>query len=150
MRLVPSNPMNRVLMAVLVLNVLAPHSYLPGAAMAIVALVWQCAPQRQRCLNRNHNHRELAAFGAAADLDALRFGVTHGVWCVASGWALMVLPMLLLQWHDVAMVLVTYIMISEHLEHPRVPGWRLHFPNKLMRIAVAQTRIRFAGAPSVG
>lgn len=128
--------------AVLTLNLLAPQSYLPAAGAGVIALVWQCSPVKQRCLNRGHNHSELAAFGVAADLGALRFGGTHGVWCVGSCWALMLLPMLLPQGHFAAMAVVSYVMASERLEGPRPLGWHLRFPGKLMRIAVAQTRIR--------
>jgi predicted metal-binding membrane protein len=128
--------------AMLMLNLLLPQSYLPAIAVGIIAFVWQCSPVKQRCLNRNHNHRELAAFGGAADADALRFGVAHGVWCVGSCWALMLFPMLLSQGHFAAMALVTYVMISERLEHSRPLTWRLRFPLKLMRIAIAQSRIR--------
>jgi predicted metal-binding membrane protein len=128
--------------ATLLLNVLAPQSYLPAVGVGIVALVWQCSPLKQRCLNRLHNHSELAAFGAAADLDALRFGITHGVWCAGSCWALMLLPMLLLEGHFVAMAAVTFLIISERLEKPRPLSWRLRFRGKLMRILIAQTRIR--------
>src|SRR5919199_2263016 len=132
-----------VLIAVmLMLNLLAPQSYLPAVGVGIIAVVWQCSPIKQRCLNRGHNHRELAAFGIAADLDALRFGMRHGVWCVGSCWALMLLPLLLPQGHFAAMAVVTYVMTSERLEQPRPPRWRLRFPGKLMRIVVAQTRIR--------
>jgi predicted metal-binding membrane protein len=136
-----------VLIAVmLMLNLLAPQSYLPAVGVGIIAFVWQCSPIKQRCLNRGHNHSELAAFGIAADLDALRFGITHGVWCVGSCWALMLLPMLLLQGHFAAMAVVTFVMISERLEQPRPLSWRLRFPGKLMRIVVAQTRIRLQRA----
>lgn len=132
-----------VLLAVtLALNLFAPQSYLPAIAVGIIAVVWQCSPVKQLCLNRRHNHSALAAFGVAADLDALRFGITHGVWCVASCWALMLFPMLVSEGHYAAMALVTYVMISEHLEHPKPLSWRLRFPGKLMRIAVAQTRLR--------
>ncbi len=82
--------------AILMLNLLAPQSYLPAVVVGVVAFVWQSTPIKQRCLNRSHNHSEPAAFGTAADLDALRFGITHGVWCFGSCWALMLLPMLLL------------------------------------------------------
>lgn len=132
----------------LMLNLLAPQSYLPAAGVGIIAFVWQCSPIKQRCLNRGHNHTELAAFGIAADLDALRFGITHGVWCVGSCWALMLLPMLLLQGHFAAMAVVTFVMTSERLEQPRPLSWRLRFPGKLMRIVVAQTRIRLQSLPS--
>lgn len=128
--------------AVLTLNLLAPQSYLSAAGAGVIALMWQCSPAKQRCLNRGHNHSELAAFGVAADLGALRFGVTHGVWCVGSCWVLMLLPMLLPQGHFAAMAVVSYMMASERLEGPRPLGWRPRFPGKLMRIAVAQTRIR--------
>lgn len=114
--------------AMLMLNLLLPQSYLPAIAVGIIAFVWQCSPVKQRCINRNHNHRELAAFGVAADADALRFGIAHGVWCVGSCWALMLFPMLLSQGHFAAMALVTYVMISERLEHPRPLGWQLRFP----------------------
>jgi len=130
------------------LNLLAPHAYLPAVGVGLIAVVWQCSPIKQRCLNRGHNHRELAAFGMAADLDALRFGMTHGGWCVGSCWALMLLPMLLLQGQVAAMALVTFVLTSERLEPPRPLRWRLRFPGKLLRIMVAQTRIRVQRLPS--
>lgn len=132
----------------LMLNLLAPQSYLWAAGVGIIAFVWQCSPMKQRCLNRGHNHKELAAFGIAADLDALRFGIMHGVWCVGSCWALMLLPMLLQQGHFAAMAIVTFVMTSERLEQPRPLSWRLRFPGKLLRIVVAQTRMRLQSLPS--
>lgn len=138
-----------VLIAVmLMLNLLVPQSYLPAVGVGIIAFVWQCSPIKQRCLNRNHNHSELAAFGIAADLDALHFGITHGVWCVGSCWALMLFPMLLSEGHFAAMVAVTFLMISERLEQPRPLSWRLRLRGKLIRIVVAQTRIRLQSLPS--
>lgn len=137
-----------LLTATLMLSLLMPQSYLPAVGVGIIAVVWQCSPVKQRCLNRGHNHSELAAFGAAADLDALRFGVAHGFWCVGSCWALMLWPMLLSQRHFAAMAIVTFVMVSERLEQPRPLSWRLHFPGKLMRIMVAQTRIRLQSLPS--
>jgi len=124
------------------LSLIAPQSYLPAAVVGLIAFVWQCSPIKQRCLNRGHNHRELAAFGMAADRDAFSFGITHGLWCVGSCWALMLFPMLLAQGHLAAMAAVTFLMISERLEQPEPLGWRLRLRGKLMRIAVAQTRIR--------
>lgn len=133
--------------ATLMLNLLAPQSYLPAVVVGIITSVWQCSPIKQRCLNRGHNHSELAAFGIAADLDALRFGITHGIWCVGSCWALMLLPMLLLQGHFAAMAVITFVMTSERLERPQPLSWRLRFPSKLMRIVVAQTRMRLQSLP---
>lgn len=134
-----------LLAAMLMLNVLLPQSYLPAVGVGIIALVWQCSPIKQRCLNRGHNHVELAAFGIGADLDALRFGITHGVWCVGSCWALMLFPMLLSQGHFAAMAVVTFLMTSERLEQPGPLCWRLRLSGKLMRIVFAQTRIRLQG-----
>jgi predicted metal-binding membrane protein len=137
-----------LLAAMLMLSLLMPRSYLPAVGVGIIAFVWQCSPLKQRCLNRGHNHSELAAFGVAADLDALRFGITHGVWCAGSCWALMLFPMLLSQGHFAAMAVVTFVMTSERLEQPKPLSWRLYFPGKLMRIVVAQTRIRLRSSPS--
>lgn len=134
--------------ATLTLSLLAPQSYLPAVAAGVIAFVWQCSPVKQRCLNRGHNHSELAAFGIAADVDALRFGLTHGVWCVGSCWALMLLPMLLREGHFAAMAAVTFVMTGERLERPGSPNWRLRFPGKLVRILVARTRIRLQSLPS--
>lgn len=134
-----------LLTAMLMLNLLVPRSYLLAVGVGIIALVWQCSPIKQRCLNRGHNHRELAAFGIAADLDALRFGITHGVWCVGSCWALMLFPMMLSEGHFAAMAAVSFLIISERLEQPRPLSWRLCLRGKLMRIVIAQTRIRLHG-----
>ena len=133
---------------ILLLNLLVPLASLPAVVVGIVALVWQCSPIKQRCLNRGHNHPALAAFGIAADLDALRFGMTHALWCVGSCWALMLLPMLLLRGHFAAMIVVAFVVISERLEQARPLHWRLRFPTKLMRIIVAQARIQLQRLPS--
>jgi predicted metal-binding membrane protein len=129
----------------LLMSLLGPQSYLPAALVGLIAFLWQCSPVKQRCLNRGHNHSELAAFGIAADLDALRFGITHGIWCVGSCWALMLFPMMLSDGHFAAMAAVTFLMISERLEQPTPLSWRLRVRGKLMRIVVAQTRIRLNG-----
>jgi len=104
---------------------LAFGSYLPASGVAIVALVWQASPFKQRCLNRCHSHRPLAAFGIAADWATLRLGLEHGLWCTASCWATMLLPMLLPQGHLLAMAAVSILMYCESLDPPRAPSWRL-------------------------
>jgi predicted metal-binding membrane protein len=131
-----------LLAAMIILNWFTSGSYLPAIVVGIIAFVWQCSPVKQRCLNRSHNHRALAAFGIAADLDVLRFGITHGLWCVGSCWALMLFPMLLSEGHLAAMAAVTFLMISERLEQPRPLSWHVRLRGKLMRILIAQTRIR--------
>ena len=126
----------------------APQSYLPAAGAAVIAFVWQCSPIKQRCLNRCHAYPELAAFGAAADIDALRFGTTHGIWCAGSCWALMLVPMLVPSGHLVAMAAAAVLVFSERLEGARPPGWRVRGLGKAMRIVVAQARMRFEAAAS--
>ncbi len=127
---------------ILVLQLPIPNSYLPAIGLGIIAVIWQFSPIKQYFLNKGHDHWTLATFGWAANRDALLFGVMHGVWCVGSGWALMLLPMLLPQGHNIAMMIVTLIMINEHLEHPQVPRWRMDFRWKLLRVIVAQTQIK--------
>ena len=122
--------------AQLVLSALVPGSYRSAIMVVILAFVWQCSPLKQLCLNRNHNHAELAAFGLAADLSALRFGITHGLWCVGSCWALMLLPMMLIDGHLMAMFAVSIVMIGERLESPKPLCWRVRGLGKLVRIAV--------------
>lgn len=126
----------------LAVKLFAPQSYLPAAGVILIALVWQCSPIKQRCLNRCHAHRELAAFGAAADFDALRFGMTHGIWCAGSCWALMLFPMLLPGGHAGAMAFVTVLIFGERLERPMPPRWRRRGLGKVIRIGMAQARIR--------
>jgi predicted metal-binding membrane protein len=124
------------------LHPLAPQSYLPAAGAMLVAFAWQCSPIKQRCLNRCHAHREIAAFGAAADIDALHFGASHGMWCVGACWALMLIPMLLPHGHVIAMAAATVLIVSERLEQPRPLRWQVRGAGKALRILSAQTRIR--------
>lgn len=120
---------------ILGLNLLWPMSYVPAALVGGIALVWQFSPWKQRMLNNGHDHPAIAAFGGKAILDVARFGILHGVWCVGAGWALMLFPMVLPEGHNVAMLLMTVLMISEHMENPEVPRWRFVARLKLVRIA---------------
>jgi predicted metal-binding membrane protein len=127
---------------VLAMQSILPIPYGPLALIALVAFVWQFSPFKQRCLNRCHAHPSLAAFGLAADLDALRLGLKHGIWCVGSCWALMLLPMMVPFGNLAAMAFVTLWIISERLDTPTRPRWRWHGPGKALRIAWAQARLR--------
>lgn len=115
---------------------LAPHSWLAASAALAVVLVWQCCPLRQICLNRCHAHRELAAFGSAADRSAIRFGLEHGFYCAGSCWALMLLPMLLPVGQVVAMAVATVVIFVDRVERPRLPSWRWHGTGVLMRVVI--------------
>jgi predicted metal-binding membrane protein len=112
------------------------------------AAIWQCSPAKQSCLNRGHAHMALAAFGAAADRDAFRFGVTHAWWCVGSCWALMLVPMLLPFAQAAAMAAAAFLIVSEHLDHAVAPQWTCRLSGKLLRLLVAQTRIRVQAVAS--
>ena len=136
-----------VLLAIeLVVILFATQSYPLAAGVLLIASVWQCSPIKQRCLNRCHAHTELAAFGAAADLDAFRFGIIHAIWCASSCWLLMLFPMVLPRGHVVSMATIAVLIFSERLERPKPPRWRWRGFGKAMRIVVAQTRIRLHAA----
>jgi predicted metal-binding membrane protein len=107
----------------------------------LIAVVWQVSPLKQRSLNRCHAHRELVAFGAAADLDVVHFGLQHGVWCAGSCWALMLLPMLLMRGHVVAMAITSVWVFAERLERPAAPQWCWRLPRKAGRIVVGQAKM---------
>jgi predicted metal-binding membrane protein len=117
------------------LAVSAPRWALPLAVLG--AALFQASPLKQRCLNRGHRHRALAAFGAPADLAVVRFGVSHAAWCIGSCSALMLVPMLAPHCHLAAMGGVALWLVGERLEEPAVPRWRWHGPVKLARFALS-------------
>tara|TARA_R110001592_G_scaffold146692_5_gene370888 strand:+ start:3867 stop:4634 length:768 start_codon:yes stop_codon:yes gene_type:complete len=127
---------------ILGLNTIMLKPYIMALAVGVIALIWQFSPIKQRFLNRAHDHQSLAVFGWTASFDALRFGTVHGIWCIGSGWALMLLPMLIPGGHNLAMIAVAFIMVSEHMEQPRLPNWYLSLRLKLLRILITQTRIK--------
>lgn len=111
---------------------------LPLTLSAVV--LWQMSPAKQYCLNRCHTESELAAFGAAADRDALRYGLKHGSWCAGSCWGLMLLPMLVEHGHLAAMILGAFWGFAERYERPVPLTWRWRWPAKLVRLALEQLR----------
>jgi predicted metal-binding membrane protein len=123
-------------------NLWLPMSYLPAIGVGFAAAVWQCSPIKQRFLNLGHDHWNLPAFGFPAFRAASLFGVMHGVWCVGAGWLLMLFPMLLPEGHHLAMIIVTFMMISEHLEHPRPLRWYFDLRLKLLKIIIGQAKIK--------
>lgn len=123
-------------------NLIFPSSYLPALVVLCIAIVWQFSPVKQRFLNRGHEHKILSAFGWRKYSDALAFGIEHGIWCFVAGWALMLFPMLLPQGHNLAMIIVTFIMLSEHMEHPKYPKWNFNLRLRLFKIIAFQTKIK--------
>jgi predicted metal-binding membrane protein len=115
-----------------------------GAAIAVgvVAWGWQCTPLKQRCLNRCHAMATIPAFGTDADKGAVRFGVSHGAWCVGTCWGLMLWPMTLPAGQAAAMAVVTALIVSERLDCPAPARWRFRGLGPGPRLLVAQARLR--------
>ncbi len=134
---------------ILAATAIAARAAAPGplACVCLVlaaALVWQASPAKQWCLNGCHRRPALAAFGVAADRDALRFGLGQGAVCAGACWALMLLPLVAGTGHLAVMAAVTLLVLAERLEHPAPPAWRWRGPAKALRIIAAQTRLRLA------
>lgn len=96
-------------------------------AAAVLALLWQSSPAKQICLNRCHHLPRLAAFGLAADVDSLRYGITSGIWCVGACWALMLIPLIAEGMHLLAMAAVSAYLLIERLAEARSAHWRWPF-----------------------
>lgn len=114
----------------------------------VAVVIWQCSPLKQYCLNRHCAGPPIAAFGAAADRDALRFGTTHAAWCLGSCWGLMLMPVLAPAWHEPVMLAVAAWMWVEPLDRPERPTWRVRLPLRFLRIARAGLR-PLAPAPAI-
>jgi len=117
--------------------------WIEASILVALALVWQCTPAKQRCLNRCHEQPPLDAFGARADVAVALFGARHGSWCVSSCWLLMLVPMVIPYGGIVAMAVVSLWLFSERLERPKQPAWELRLPSKSLRILIAQTSTLF-------
>jgi len=123
---------------------------LPGACVEVVvglALLWQVSPAKQWCLNRCHQKPALAAFGARADLDAVRYGSRLGAACVGSCWALMTLPLVVERHHLAVMIVVAILIYAERLESPAPLSWRWRGVGKALRIVSGQLRMRLGSRP---
>lgn len=119
----------------------AELSWLFQVLFLVLAITWQFSPWKQRFLNLGHNHKCVHAFGWKAHRDSFKFGLEHGLWCVGSGWALMLLPFVFPSLHYVLMAAVTIMMIGEHFEHPRVPRWESRLGLKLIWILLYRLQV---------
>jgi|GEM_PF-328939 len=126
------------------LHIVSPRLEVWLLTTVSAALMWQLSPVKQLCLNRCHSHPELAAFGLAADIDSICFGLTRGLWCVGSCWPLMLLCLLVPRGHLGVMALLTIWLASEQLDKPAPPRWCLRFPVTATRMGLAQARLRLA------
>lgn len=119
-----------------------------GASLALAsALLWQVSPAKQWFLNRCHRRPALAAFGVAADRDALRYGLASGAACIGTCWALMLLPLLAWNHALVSMVGVTLFAAAERLERPAPLAWRWRLPGRASRLVVGQASLRLGHRP---
>ena len=119
----------------------------PPALLFVVlaaAVLWQVSPAKQWCMNRCHRKSYLAAFGAAADRDALLFGLTNGLACVGVCWALMIVPLVIGIGHVAGMAAVAGFIAAERLEDPAPLAWRWRGAGKAGRIVATQIRSRVA------
>lgn len=128
-----------ILAASLNIQRLLPQSYLPALICLLLAIIWQCSPYKQFFLNQGHQHKIIRAFGYQAAFDSFAYGVRHGLWCIGSGMLLMLFPMLLPTAHHFAMALITFVMLSEHLQAPRPIKWRVDLRLQLLRYLIVQT-----------
>jgi predicted metal-binding membrane protein len=114
--------------AAVALRAVAGGAASPLILAALVAVAWQASPWKQACLNACHRRPPLAAFGLAAERDAIAFGVTHGCVCVGGCWALMLLALCAPGSHLVGMAGVALFVLAERIERPAPRRWGLRRP----------------------
>lgn len=131
--------------AVMVSSAATVHSaeLAPGVAAAAAlacAVLWQCSPAKQACLNHCHVRPALAAFGRRADTGAIAFGATHAGWCIGSCAAWMFVPLVLPGGHLAAMAAAAVLISCERLDPPAPPAWRWRGLGTAWRVAAGQVR----------
>jgi predicted metal-binding membrane protein len=92
-------------------------------AALLIAMVWSIGPWHRAALNRGHQSRRIGLFGWLADKDCLTFGLSHGLVCLVSCWAWMLVPLVSVAWHIPVMLLAGLIMLAERLTPPGPPRW---------------------------
>jgi predicted metal-binding membrane protein len=95
-----------------------------------LATAWQATPLKQLCLNRCHRRPPLATFGLRAEADAYAYGASHGVWCVGTCWAMMLLPLAAGggPLHLPLMLAVTVAAMAERVRAPQESRWGAALP----------------------
>jgi predicted metal-binding membrane protein len=95
------------------LRIVAGSAAIAFAVAAVAAVLWQMTPAKTRFLNRCHALRPLPAFGLAADIGSLRYGLQVAAPCVGTCWAMMLLPLTGDTAHIVVMAMTALWMLSE-------------------------------------
>ena len=80
-------------LAAVALRIVAGSAAMAFAIAAVAAILWQMTPAKALFLNRCHALRPLPAFGLAADIGSLRYGLQVAAPCVGTCWAMMLLPL---------------------------------------------------------
>lgn len=84
-------------------------------AVGVVAVGWQMTPEKSRALRRCHLRPPVRSRGWAADRLAIRGGLTHGLACLGSCWALMAL--MFVSQHDFhLMVPLAAVVLAERYQ----------------------------------
>jgi predicted metal-binding membrane protein len=95
------------------LRILAGSAAIAFAVAAGAAVLWQMTPAKARLLNRCHALRPLPAFGLAADIGSLRYGLQVAAPCIGTCWAMMLLPLASDAAHVIVMAMTALWMLSE-------------------------------------
>ena len=93
-----------------------------GLAGAVAAALWQLSNSKQRALNRCHGVRPLRASGLAADGDAFKFGLLHGLRCVRACAPTMFLTMVGAHGLATMAVVFTVLLAERTASRPRQTG----------------------------
>jgi predicted metal-binding membrane protein len=123
-----------IVLAMLMLQLMQLSAVVTIALVGSLVLVWQFSPAKQFCLNRCHDQPPLAAYGIAADLAALRYGVKQAVWCCGTCWALMLVPLTAQDGHLLAMAATSAYLLAERPDPPRRPAWEIRWPSTIARL----------------
>jgi len=123
-----------IVLAMLTLQLMQLSPMVTIALVGSLILIWQFSPAKQFYLNRCHDQPPLAAHGIAADLAALRYGVTQAIWCCGTCWAPMLVPLTAQDWHLFAMAATSAYLIAERLDPPRRPAWEIRWPATIVRL----------------
>lgn len=97
-----------------------------SAALVVVvllALLWSASPYQRAALNRGHRLQRIGLFGWRAIRDGAVYGALHGLWCVASCWVWMLVPLVAGAWHVPLMLIAGGVMLMERLSSPQPVRW---------------------------
>ncbi|WP_249410632.1 DUF2182 domain-containing protein [Pseudomonas sp. St316] len=93
------------------------------AVALLVAMLWSASPWHRAALNRGHRMGRLSLFGWAVNRDCLIRGLAHGLFCIVSCWAWMVVPLVSGSWHIPMMLLTGAVLLAERLIAAKTPRW---------------------------